>query len=463
MKKLSLLSLLLCPSLFTQTTQDPASQVNPFIGTAISSQSDTADTSPGATLPFGMLCWGPDAMNAPFYDYNDPVTRGFSLTHLSGPGVGVFGDVPILPILGIPQDSPAVRSTLYQAAYSHTTELAQPGYYAVTLASGIRVELAAALRSGIATFTYPADANPHTILINLSRNLSKISDAHLTIQNRQVTGWVSSGYFSSSENHYRIYFAFEFDATPTSSGTFNEFGVKPGVTSATGPRSGAYLTFNATVTAVHLKVGLSYVSTTNAASNLHQEIPAWDLPRVRASATAAWNAVLNHAQVTGGTNAQRTVFYTALYHAFLHPSTFSDVNGEYLGFDEKVHIAQGRTQYANYSGWDIYRSEAPLIAMLLPDIASDIAQSLIVDAKQGGGCRVGQSPTMKPAIWSAIPPPPSSPASTPLAAAISIPKPPWPPFCAAPTRHSRSLSPLPRTPRPRRLFIQRLHHPHNRI
>ncbi len=289
------------------------------------------------------------------------------------------------PSSACPKISPAVRSTLYQSAYSHTDELAQPGYYAVTLASGIRVELAAALRSGIATFTYPSDANPHTVLINLSRNLSKISDAHLTIQNRQVTGWVSSGYFSSSENHYRIYFAFEFDATPTSSGTFDEFGVKPGVTSATGPRSGAYLTFNSSVTALQLKVGLSYVSATNAASNLRQEIPGWNTQQVRANATTAWNAVLNHAQVTGGSNAQQTVFYTALYHAFLHPSTFSDVNGEYLGFDEKVHIAQGRTQYANYSGWDIYRSETPLIAMLLPDIASDIAQSLIGDAEQGGG------------------------------------------------------------------------------
>ena len=96
-------------------------------------------------------------------------------------------------------------------------------------------------------------------------------------------------------------------------------------------------------------------------------------------------SVLSHAQVSGGTPAERTVFYTALYHAMLHPSTNSDVNGEYMGFDGKVHHAEGRLQYANYSGWDIYRSQVQMITMLLPKVGSDIAESLVVDAQQGGG------------------------------------------------------------------------------
>ena len=100
--------------------------------------------------------------------------------------------------------------------------------------------------------------------------------------------------------------------------------------------------------------------------------------------------VLSHAQVSGGTAAERTVFYTALYHAMLHPSTNSDVNGEYMGFDGKVHKVAGRVQYANYSGWDIYRSQVQLITMLFPKIGSDIAKSLVVDAQQGGGPPIGR-------------------------------------------------------------------------
>ena len=156
--------------LLAQQAQTPVSQVNPMIGTGISSQSDHGNTVPGATVPFGMLYWSPDPVYGQFYDYGEPVTRGFSLAHLSGPGCGVYGDVPILPILGTPDFPPPVVSTRYRSGYSHSQEVAQPGYYSVRLDSGIAIEIAASVRSGIAQFTYPSGSDKHTILIDLSRN-----------------------------------------------------------------------------------------------------------------------------------------------------------------------------------------------------------------------------------------------------------------------------------------------------
>ena len=385
MKSLLLTCFLLPALVFAQQAQTPVSQVNPMIGTGISSQSDHGNTVPGATVPFGMLYWSPDPVSGQFYDYGEPVTRGFSLTHLSGPGCGVYGDVPILPVLGTPEFPPPVLSTIYRASYSHQQEVAQPGYYSVHLDSGIGVEIAAATRSGIARFTYPSGSSSHTVLIDLSRNLTKVDDAHIDVVGAKVSGWVSSGGFCGTENRYKVYFALQADSNPASAGTFNEMHVSPRSTSGNGPRTGAYLSFNPNTKTVDLKVGISYVSAANAELNLNSEIPGWDLEKVRQDASHAWNAVLGHAQVSGGTATERTVFYTALYHAMLHPSVNSDVNGEYMGFDSKVHTAQARIQYANYSGWDIYRSQVQLITMLLPKVGSDIAESLVVDAQQGGG------------------------------------------------------------------------------
>ena len=220
--KLPWFACFLLPTLmFSQQAQTPVSQVNPMIGTGISSQRDHGNTVPGATLPLGMLYWSPDPVDGQFYDYGEPVTRGFSLTHLSGPGCGVYGDVPILPILGTPEYPPPVLSTPYRASYSHQQEVAQPGYYSVRLDSGIDVEIAAAVRSGIAQFTFPSGSDKHTILIDLSRNLSKVDDAHIDVTGAKVTGWVSSGGFCGTENRYKVYFALQTDIDPAAVGTFS--------------------------------------------------------------------------------------------------------------------------------------------------------------------------------------------------------------------------------------------------
>lgn len=367
----------------------PYSQVDPFVGTQTNSQHDNGNTVPGATRPFGMLYWSPDPVDGAFYRYEKPVTRGFSLTHLSGPGCGVYGDVPILPMLGLPRQPPPNRTTPYTAGFRHADEVAQPGYYSVRLDSGITVRLAAGLRSGIATIEYPEDGDAHTLLVDLSRNLTQVYDAEIEIEGGRVSGSVASGNFCGLENRYRVYFALETEEKPSSVGSFDELGVKGAETGAldardSGPRVGGYLGFAPGVKTVHLKVGISFVSIANARANMAAELPGWDFEKVRAGARSAWEKVLDHIVVEGGSEAQRKTFYTAMYHSFLHPTVFSDVNGEYMGFDRKVHRT-GRVQYANFSGWDIYRTQVQLIAMLMPEVASDLAQSLVMDAEQGGG------------------------------------------------------------------------------
>lgn len=368
---------------------DLASQVNPFVGTNLSTLHDHGNTVPGAVRPFGMLNWSPDMADDAFYRWENPVTRGFSLTHTSGPGCPEFGDAPVFPLLGVPQDAPSARDQEhnYQAGFRHEDEIAEPGYYSVMLKSGIRVQLAAQVRSGIAEFHFPVSNQPHTLLFDLGHNvLPRVYATEVRFKGKKVIGSVASGgNCSVSQNRYRVYFVFEADQKPDAAVAFEAS--TGGVAQATGApsRAGGYMSFPSSVQTVRLRVGLSYVSAANAEANLESEIPDWNVERVRREARAAWNDALSHALVKGGREDDRKVFYTALYHALLHPSVFSDVSGEYLGFENKVHNAGKRTQYANFSGWDIYRSEVQLLAMLFPETASDMAQSLVNDAEQGGG------------------------------------------------------------------------------
>ena len=365
--------------------QEPVSEVDPFIGTSINVLQDFGNTLPGAVRPFGMLYWSPDNIRGTFYRWEGKTTRGFSLTHLSGPGCSVYGDGPILPIPGTPQLPQSWHPAPYSATYHPDSQKAEPGYYGVHLDSGIGVELAAAVHSGIARMQFPVDGQSHSILVDLSRNLTRVNDAEIHVAANRMTGSVASDEFCGKENHYRVYFVLEVEENPGVEGTFDEFKVWRLAGSKHGQRSGAYWSFPPETRTALLKVGLSYVSTVNAEMNLKREIPGWDFDGARTEARTVWNDALGHIQISGGTESDRKVFYTALYHSLLHPSVFSDVNGDYIGFDNQLHHAQGRAQYANYSGWDIYRSQVQLITMLFPKIGSDIAQSLVADAEQGGG------------------------------------------------------------------------------
>jgi predicted alpha-1,2-mannosidase len=248
------------------------------------------------------------------------------------------------------------------------------------------MRLAAAMRSGIGEFDFPANAASPTLRIDLAQSLNNtVSLGEIQLQDRMITGSVTGGGLCGHRVVYRVYFAIEAEQAPQSFGTFNEIEAAPGNRSAIGPRVGGYWTFAPSTRTVRIRVGISFVSVANAKANLLHEVPTWDLNKVRNDARAAWNDALGRVQVRGGREEDRRLFYTALYHALLHPTIFSDVNGEYIGFDSKIHNDGGHPQYTNFSGWDIYRSEVQLLAMLFPQQASDIAQSLVRDAQQSGG------------------------------------------------------------------------------
>ena len=342
---------------------DPASVVNPLLGT-----SNGGNTFPGADVPFGMVQWSPDTNSRPDgggYAYGDGTITSFPLTHMDGPGCnGGASDIPVMPTTG------AVNGTA-TSSFSHSNESANAGYYKVTLGNGVTTELTATTRSGMAKFTYPATTQAN-LLFKLSSGDNTGATTFTVVNSSEVSGSVVGGHFCGASATYTLYFDMVFDHAFTSNGTFS---------------GGDSLTFNTTsATVLQAKVGLSYVSIANAAANRTAENPNWNFTTTQQAAHTTWNNMLGKIAITGGTSGQQTVFYTSLYHALLHPNVESDRNGQYRGFDNQVHtVASGQSaQYANYSGWDIYRSQAQLEALVAPVQASDSAQSMVNDYAQSG-------------------------------------------------------------------------------
>ena len=364
-----------------------AALVNPFMGTGVGGKSvGEIHAFPGADLPFGMMQWGPDT--APQraagggYLAGSTALTGFSLTHLSGPGCPVFGDVPVLPAVGSLPAAPERALASFAAA----NQVAKPGSYAVTLTQPhVRVELGVTTHTGLARFTFPRATEANLLLkVADSANGAQGAQARI-VGDREVEGSVVSGHFCDTPGTYRLSFDARFDRPFTHVTAWRDARLIPGARSVDGQHSGIALTFDTTDgKPVLMKVGISFVSVGNAVANLETENRGWDLAAVTAAATNRWNALLGRIAIDGGTPSEQRTFASALYHSLLHPNVFSDDNGQYLGFDNRVHTTKDRVQYANFSGWDVYRSQIPLVALLAPHEASDMMQSLVNDAAQGG-------------------------------------------------------------------------------
>lgn len=375
-------------------TSGPVDSVNPLIGTS-TGPGDGNNLFPGATLPFGMVQLSPDTEEHGYgYHYADSTIKGFSMTHMSGPGCANEGDVFFTATTG-----PVVTQVDdFASPYSHKMETAKPGYYQVRLlAWDVNAELSATDRTGIVRFTYPA-GQPANFLLPLSRTLNYSTAASVQIVgDRQIQGYVEDRAFCGNKQTYKVYFTMTFSQPFSSFGTWT--GTKyggPG-TIATGNRSaeqkshdewlGAYTTWAPashpqTITA---KIAISYVDLTGAENNLKTESAGKDFSAVRNEAETAWNKDLGVIDVSGGTPSERRVFYTALYHSLMMPTIFSDDDGRYLGFDKQIHhVDPAHPIYANWSGWDIYRSEIPLLAMIEPQRMQDMAQSVVLMYQQGG-------------------------------------------------------------------------------
>jgi predicted alpha-1,2-mannosidase len=396
-----------------QQLDSAITRVNPLIGTA-----HGGNVFPGATIPFGMVQFSPEAspvradrpIAAPGgYEYRSVALRGFSLTNVEGWGCGGgAGDIPMMPIAEAVDKSPSTDFRhAYAASFTHADEHAEPGYYTVKMGSGVSVELTASTRTGAAVFHFP-EGKPASLLVRTSDSEAGSVDAHTAIDPAQktISGSVRSGNFcgylgtEDRRPYYTLYFVARLDKPFSATGAWHDDAITPGALTANGGTgfgakgfaekghgSGVWVSFDG-AHEVRMRVGISYVSEANARANLTAEGgEAATFESVREQAKAAWEKRLNQIEIEGGTADQRTVFTTALYHSLMTPTTASDANGEYTGMDEKTHTvtANQKVQYANFSGWDVYRSQMQLVTWLDPKIGSDIAQSLLNQADQNGG------------------------------------------------------------------------------
>jgi len=371
-------------------SQNPVQYVVTTCGT-----SGKGFTFPGASAPFGMIQWSPDTgpgVRKGGYSYDDAILYGFSVDHLSGAGCTYAEDFLFTPLLGTSGIVPPVDRTNFQLAFTHVDEVTKPGDYGVTLNNGIKAELTAKTRSGFGRFTYPSSGIP-TMVINAGSNVRGTTYSSVTVDtvDLSISGSADAGHFCGGPDVTTIYFYAVFDHTFSSYGTWNDASLLKGHIGASGTASGAFVTFDTSNSrTVLVKVGISYVSVNNAKANLETEnadssFTPEGFDEAVDSNMNVWNSWLNKIEVSGGTTYDLETFYSMMYHALLAPTVCSDVNGQYIGYDGNVHTTtDGRTHYANYSGWDIYRCESQFLAMLAPEEASDMAQSLLIDYQQGG-------------------------------------------------------------------------------
>ena len=372
----------------------PAASVNPLIGTG-DGPGGGINLFPGATLPFGMVQLSPDTEDHGFgYHYGQYQIEGFSMTHMSGSGCANEGDVFFTATTG-----PIVtQADDYQSPFSHTDEKATPGYYQVRLLQwDINAELSATNHTGIAQFTFPA-GTPANILVPISRTLNYTTGASVhVVGDRQIEGYVEDQAFCGTKQTYKVYFVMTFDRPFSQFGTWsgkhyggpgeNAAGSREAIQTEHEGWIGAYASWPAqdhsqTVTA---KIAISFVDAAGAENNLRAEAAGKTFDEIESAAREAWNKELGVIDVSGGSAADRTVFFTALYHSMMMPTIFNDADGRYLGFDGRIHqVASGHDIYASFSGWDIYRSELPLLAMIEPRRMEDMAQSVALMYQQGG-------------------------------------------------------------------------------
>lgn len=366
---------------------DVLQQVDPFIGTGYHGH-----TFPGATTPFGMVQLSPDTRTSGwdacggYYDADTEIW-GFSHTHLSGTGIGDYGDVLMMPFTGdisIGSGTPQNPDYGYRSSFDKKNQFATPGYYRVRLDRfQIKAELTATPRVGVHRYTFPK-ATLAGVVVDLKHSIQnrEILAAEIEVLNdheiagwRHVRGW--------AQNRW-IYFHAEF-SQPFTAELFAADHRQDGQSSVTGTNVKARLTFaTAEAETVLVKVGLSHVDRAGAEKNLRAEAPGWDFDGIVTQAAAAWTKQLAQIQVKGGTADQRKVFATALYHTAICPNLASDVDGRYRGLDQQNHQDTNYTNYTVFSLWDTFRAQHPLYTIINPDLDQAWIRSLLRKHDEGG-------------------------------------------------------------------------------
>lgn len=410
--------------------QGPASYVNPFIGASTSEGAagiyhGLGKTFPGAATPFGMVQLSPNTItggdNGSGYSYEHTTIEGFAFTQMSGIGwYGDLGNFLVMPATGPLQTSagrPQHPEEGYRSPYSKLEEKAAAGYYSVKLTEhGIKAEMTAAPHSGIMRFTFPAHRQSR-IQIDLARRVGGTSawQEVKVINDRTIAGYMQctpdGGGWGNGDGkaNYTVYFYAQFSKPLADYGVWSadipdgwarkredvesaryqqqiaKAAVLPGVKEKSGKHLGFFTEFATTEgEAVLMKAGISFVSIEGAKANLEAEIGDWDFERVRQQATALWNEALGKMTVAGGTEEEKHVFYTALYHTMIDPRRFSDVDGKYPGGDGKAHETGSFSKRTIFSGWDVFRSQMPLQSIINPRVVNDMVNSLVTLADESG-------------------------------------------------------------------------------
>ncbi|MBC7979353.1 MAG: glycoside hydrolase family 92 protein [Armatimonadetes bacterium] len=393
--KLGNLGIALLWSTQTQWVAAEVSHVNPMIGTAAHGH-----TFPGATVPFGRVQLSPDTHNKGWdwcsgYHYSDSSIMGFSHTHLSGTGRGELLDILIMPTTGPVQFEPGSREdpdTGYRSRFSHETEVAKAGYYSVMLDDyKIKAEMTTTTRAGFHRYTFGKD-QPANLVIDLAHSFAtdtilhgnvRIVDDTLVVGSHKSKGWGEGNEKDFVE--HEVFFAAQL-SQPIRGVSFSVDGKIIGdAREADGKSVKTALLFDIQQQKPLLvKVGISEVDVEGAMRNVESEIPDWDFESTRSRAAEAWGSVLRNFELDDTNVANKETFYTALYHSCVAPFTASDVDGRYMGFDRKIHKAEGFTMLTGLSLWDTFRAANPLYTIISPTKVTDLINSMLAQYDQSG-------------------------------------------------------------------------------
>ena len=412
------------------TGPSPVDYVNPFIGASTSIAGagvyhGLGKTFPGAAYPFGMVQASPNTItggdNGPGYSYEHTTIEGFAFTQMSGIGwYGDLGNLLVMPTTGPLKTSAGKANRTsdgYRSSYDKSSETASAGYYSAFLTDyQIRAEATVAQHGGMLRFTFPEN-NRSRIQIDLARRVggTSVNQYVQVIDKQTIRGWMKctpegGGWGDGAGRpNYTVYFYIRFsrpfkthgfwDADipddwrrrreDVTSDRYQQRVSEAQVITGTNEREGKHIGFFAEYETkkdevIEMKAGISFVDMQGAENNFRKDLEKKSFDRLHADARKAWNMALGKMSVTGGTDDQKTVFYTALYHTMIDPRTFADVDGRYCGGDLKIYPTEKFTKRTIFSGWDVFRSQFPLQTLINPEVVSDMINSLISLAEESG-------------------------------------------------------------------------------
>lgn len=365
-------------------TKDLLKYVDPYIGAG-----GHGHVFVGASVPFAAMQVGPQNIFKGWdwcsgYHYSDSVVIGFSHTHLSGTGCTDLGDLQVMPFTGVVRTKRGEQNDISNSCssyYNHKNETVAPNYYSLLMDNGVNVELTATERVAMHRYSFPADEQAHVLINMLEGNGNKAIESSLRLVDpytvegyRIVQGWSPERrvYFSMKSNVPISELLVFNDDTPAGKNEIKGVGVK------------GVINFEKSPEELMLKVATSSVSCSNAAENMQKELAHWNFEKIKMQAAEKWNKELARVDLFDTELRAKKIFYTAMYHTMIAPTTYCDVNGEFRGHDNKIYNADWGTNYSTFSLWDTYRALHPWFTIIQTDRLGDMVNSMLSIYDQQG-------------------------------------------------------------------------------